>query len=162
WQFDLGSPQLPQRVEAVFRIAPTRDLEFKGDVQLVAPWLEGFEADHTLWTVYAPQGIPMIAPEAVGLVPAARQEFSRLESLKAVLDLTPQSAAEQSPDEVSRWYAPWRGRFIASVDRIRRLAIASNRPSAAREQDLDALINEETAIGRRLGAGSPPPGQAGP
>ena len=159
----LQSTQLPQRIEAVFRGTWSGRGAPMNRVQLPAPGIEGVEVDHTLWTVYAPLSAGPAAPlESSGILTPVRQELSRLEATESILDLASHVASDQALEEVRRWYAPWNARFVAARNRIQRLSRFAARPSAARDQELDALNRQEQAIAERLGVGPGSPEEPTP
>ena len=158
WRFALQSTQLPQRVEIVFRGTLATRSGPTGRVQVPAPGIEGVEVDRTLWTVYGPPSAgPAALLEPTSSLNPVRQELSRLEATESILDLASHVASEQAPEEIRRWYAPWNARFAAARNRIQELVRFSNRPSATRDQELDALNRQEMSIAERLGIGSGSP-----
>ena len=161
WRFALQSTQLPQRIEVVFRGSLGARSGAINRVQVPAPGIEGVEVDRTLWTVYGPPsaGPATLLEPTSGLTPV-RQELSRLEATESILGQALNVASEQAPEEIRRWYAPWNARFVTARNRVQELARQANRPSAARDQQLESLNRQEMSIAERLGIGSGSPEEA--
>ncbi len=71
WRFELGSTQLPQRIEAVFRGVLSAKSEPIRRMHVPAPGIEGVHVDRTLWTVYGPPsaGTPALPDAASQCTP---------------------------------------------------------------------------------------------
>jgi hypothetical protein len=150
WSVNLASRQLPQQIEILFRGQAIESPWEPGRWRLLAPAIKGLEVERSLWTIHSPT-----AASALEIVGAANPsspttiELARLKSQVALLDAAQYVAADQSPDELARWYRPWRKLVDQSSDAARReqLLVAGRKPyeSDGELQALKRLLDDSAA-----------------
>ncbi len=148
----LGPPSLPQRMQVVFA-GPI--LQSGGSRRFEAPRLLDLDVEETLWTVYGPAN-SMADASAMSESPvgAARQELSRLSAVADLALLPAEIRGEHLPEEILRWYRPWRQRYATAREGLTQALVAEGRqpdatPEALQAQQLDEQIAE---IDERLGS----------
>ncbi len=152
WRLTLGPQELPRRLEVVYNgpVSTTAD-----DTRFDAPRLLDLVVDETLWTVYAPRDTRM-APrnDAVPTVTAAQQELHRLRSIAALALLPAEILGERLPEEVARWYRPWKHRYsVSRADLDWALAIRGQDNTQSAEAIEARQLNEKIRqLDARLGA----------
>ena len=151
WRLALGAQGLPQRIEVIFSGAISGSASRR---RFESPRLVDLDVEQTLWTVYGPPcfitGQP---PAAEQRVSAAQQELYRLKNISALTQLRPEIIGEHLPEEIARWYRPWRDRFSARRSQLDwELAVGSqiggSSEDSAEARQLDQNI---AAIDARLG-----------
>lgn len=153
WQVSLGSSELPQHIEVLFRGQMADNGWTDGDWRFEAPSIIDLEVERTLWTVYAPpQAGAADARSAQNRATPAQLELWRTKNVALMLNLASDAAADQLPEDIVRWYRPWQGRFERSRAIIRAdyLAAAAGRPDRE-ENEAQALEQEQAGVVRRLG-----------
>ncbi len=112
WRAALGPAHLPQRLEIVFRGPYSGSGGYK---RFAAPRLPELQVDETMWTVYSPDQFTVASVgSAARSVDAAEQELNRLRAIAALAQLPAEILGEHLPEEISRWYQPWRKRYAAA------------------------------------------------
>jgi hypothetical protein len=166
WRIALGPRQLPQRLEIVYSLACPQSGR---SLRLPAPRLVDLQVETTLWTVYRPQQLRVTSVDpASTAINAVQQSLGRLESTSALMQLPTEIVGEHLPEELLRWYRPWKQRYDlvrAALDW--QIAISAqqgaepNEVAAARrlDQQLDAV---DARIGMAPGNASKPASAATP
>jgi hypothetical protein len=151
WRLGLGPQQLPQRVEVIYT-GPLAGSSSRRRFQ--APRLVDLGVDRTLWTVLGPpqfgSGGPAGSP---GPRNAAEQDLVRLKSLAALVQIPAEIIGEHLPEEIVRWYQPWKQRYVTSRAALEWRLIAARQNSAQSEEILEAgkLDAQISAVDARLG-----------
>jgi hypothetical protein len=162
WRVALGPPELPQRLEIVF----TGELSGSASQKkFEAPRLLDLQVDETLWTVYSPHSASAARGEAPAeAMSVAQQELHRLRSVTNLAQLPAEILGEHLPEEIARWYRPWRRRYLAA-----RAALADALSSAgeavaqsAEAIEAGALDAKISAVDARLGSSALKPQDALP
>jgi hypothetical protein len=151
WRANLGPAQLPQRLEVVFH----GPYEQRGSVKTFpAPRLPELKVSETLWTIYGPQSF--VAAESAADAAqhsAPQQELRRLRSIAAIAQLPAEILGEHLPEEIARWYQPWRSRYTAARATLSQIdANVASSPEETEARQLDAQIG---AVDKRLGSRAP-------
>ncbi len=155
WRLTFESQQLPQRIEVVY----SGPLAGAGNRrQFSAPRLKDLEVGRTMWTIHGPPGfgIGEALQSALSASPA-QQELHRLKIFSALVQLPAEVVGEHLPEEILRWYRPWKKRFLASRAAFD-WTVATGRHNDGRfeadaaARDLDKQI---VAVDARLGTASP-------
>ncbi len=154
WRLGLGPRRLPQRVEV---ICTSRTSGSGGSRRFHAPRLVDLAVEQTLWSIYgSPEfgpGRRQVSGGGSGATTAAQQELNRLQCLANLVQLPPDVIGEHLPEEIGRWYRPWRMRFAASRAALV-AGLATARKNAARSDeafDLTELDKQVAAIDVQLG-----------
>jgi hypothetical protein len=152
WQLGLGSDQLPQRIEVVYQGRLAMDDATYGGSAL-APQLGDLAVQNVVWTVQSPSGFQLSTASSLRSTTAVRQEFVRLKSIAAVMNLAPAILPSEAEEEVAAWYAPWARRYTTSLAAVRRELLRTRDSETMRslEGELRALEQEQSQIARRLG-----------
>jgi hypothetical protein len=148
WRLGLGPPQLPQRLELVY----TGALADSTDGQrFESPRLVDLEVEETLWTVYGPRPFE-IGPSHGASTGPIEQELHRLKSVARLLQLPAEIVGEQLPEEIARWYRPWRKRYFAYRTELSRELAAIGQTSAQSAEAIEAarLDAKVSAVDERL------------
>jgi hypothetical protein len=149
WRLTLASAQLPQRIEVIFTVSWSGSTNHWS---VAAPHLAGLEVGHTLWTVYGPSafGRPR-AQDGASLAAGAELELRRLSAISALVQLPPEVVGEHLPEEVARWYRPWRQRYAAARSALE--LAQTTRAAATSDTEIDArdLDKQISAVDVRLG-----------
>ncbi len=157
WQVNLGPAQLPQRLDVVFRGPYSGAGEHK---RFEAPRLPELEVDETLWTIYSPDQFTVeSAALPVKAITSSEQELCRLRAIAALSQLPAEIVGEHLPDEIVRWYQPWRRRYAASRAGLME-DLASGRQDleqSAEEIEARQLDAQISAVDARLAARTPSP-----
>jgi hypothetical protein len=151
WRASLGPAQLPQRLEVVF----CGPYEQRGASRTFpAPRLLELKVSETLWTIYGPQSLVAAEPSSdAAQLGAAQQELHRLRSVAAIAQLPAEILGEHLPEEIARWYQPWRSRYAASRATLTQInARAASSPEETEARQLDAQLS---AVDKRLGSRAP-------
>ena len=158
----LGPDQLPQRLEFIFvgQMDETRWIH--------APTLVDLPVQRSLWTLRRKTGVASIfglSRNGVGKALArnenrsrfsdnqmhgARQELFRLKTMTALVDLASHVVAEQSPEELSRWYLPWAQRIVESQRHIDRYRDQDPIAAGVDRPELQAIEREQLEIAEHL------------
>ncbi|MGD9724246.1 MAG: hypothetical protein AB7O59_23990 [Pirellulales bacterium] len=153
FRVSLGPPELPQRFEVTY--ASTFASHSDGR-KLPAPRLLDLEVDQTLWTVYSddlPQP-PAAKNKTVQRVSAMQQELQRLRTITEVAQLPAEIRGEHLPQEIVRWFRPWRLRYTATREALAG-ALAEAGPNAEQSTaavEARSLDQQLAAVDARLGA----------
>ncbi|MBW3595986.1 MAG: hypothetical protein KY475_01780 [Planctomycetes bacterium] len=144
--FDLHGERLPMRLTVVYigRVPAGATGEA---VSIPAPVLVNLPVERTLWTVHRPGGGVQLAAEPSQRISASRQDLLRMRNIAGLVDLPADVEAEQSPEELARWYLPWSRRWFA----VRRGA-ATGAAGGPSESLLPALDEEQKLLAQRYGA----------
>jgi hypothetical protein len=94
----------------------------------------------TLWTVHNAASAGGTQSPSAAVVTAAEQELRRLGSIAALVELPGEIVGEHLPEQIARWYHPWRRRFAASRAR---LAWHQALEGVAKTQGADAVEAEK-------------------
>jgi hypothetical protein len=154
WRATLGPAQLPQRLEIVFA-GPYNE---RGALKrFSAPRLPELKVSETLWTVYGPQ--PYVTADArshTEHLDTAQQELHRLRSIAAIAQLPAEILGEHLPEEIARWYQPWRSRYAASRTALMGTSFdTANVAPSPEETEARQLDEQIGAIDKRLGSRAP-------
>jgi hypothetical protein len=152
WQLSLGPQQLPQRVELIYRGRPGGSVTHK---LFAAPRLAELDPDEVLWTVYSPPGFGVAVPrDSKWAVDPAEQQLKRIESAVSLVQLPPEIIGEHLPEEIARWYGPWRRRYGTARAALRGESTVPRRLAAPSGQDAKAgqLDKQMAQIDARFGA----------
>ncbi len=155
WRLGLGPQQLPQRVEVIYT-GPLAGSSSHRRFQ--APRLVDLGVDQTLWTVLGPPQFGSGGPvNSLGPCGAAEQHLVRLKSLTALVQLPAEIIGEHLPEEIVRWYRPWKQRYAALRAALDWRLVAARQNSAQAEEALEArkLDNQIGAVDTRLGLPGP-------
>jgi len=155
WRLTFESRRLPQRIELVSE-GPIGGSASRRQFQ--SPRLVDLEVARTLWTVYGPpaSGAAETNPSAATAT-SAEQEIHRLQSINAVLQLSGEVIGEHLPEEIVRWYRPWKSRYVAARAALdRQLAFGHHvkRPAES-DNEVREIDKQVRAVDARLGAASP-------
>ncbi len=113
WRLNLGPQQLPQRVQVIYTgtlVGSATQRVFQ------APRLVDLKVGQTLWAIHSPSqlGVPRSnRPEFVSLT-APEYTLAQLENLSSLVQLPAEIVGEHLPEEMVRWYQPWKQRYEAS------------------------------------------------
>ncbi len=157
WQVSLGPAQLPQRLDVVFRGPYGGTGEHK---RFEAPCLPELEVDETLWTIYSPdQFTAQSADSQADAITGSEQELRRLRATAALSQLPAEIVGEHLPDEIARWYQPWRRRYAASRAGLGQSLASGQQDLEQSTEEIEArqLDARITAVDARLAARSPSP-----
>ncbi len=152
WRLGLGPPQLPQRVEVVYT-SPAPGSASRRHFE--CPRLADLEVERTLWTIH---GLPQFGigqpRDPQWLVTPAQQELARLQSVAALVPLSAEILGEHLPEEVARWYRPWKKRYAESRMLLKWELIAAHRAHAQAEEELEARQLDQVinSIDKRFGS----------
>jgi hypothetical protein len=156
WRVTLESQQLPQRVEVIYTCPLEGSSHHK---QFRAPRLADLEVARTLWTVHGPPGFGRGQPPQSKLATSpAAQELERLKTINTLVQLPAEVTAEHLPEEIVRWYRPWKERYSASRAAFAWQLSAAGQNNPQSEENIAArdLDKQILAVDARLGATSPP------
>lgn len=152
WRLALGAQGLPQRVDVIFTGSLSGSDSFR---RFEAPRLVDLDVEQTLWTVY---GLPHYKtgqpPAADQRVSATQQELLRLKNITALAQLRPEVIGEHLPEEIARWYRPWRDRFSARRTRLDWELAAGGQHGGTSEDSAESRLLDQkiAAIDSRLGS----------
>ena len=154
WRIALGPSQLPQRLEFVYCGPLSGSAASK---RFQAPRLVDLETDITLWTIDSPigYGSPRVESPAEAVEPVA-QMLARLECMSSLVQLPAEAVAENLPEELARWYRPWRKRYQESRAMISRESIVAAKAGGTTDQQALAGPYDQVmaAVETRIGAGA--------
>jgi hypothetical protein len=155
WRLTFESRRLPQRIELVYE----GQLDGSAKRRLFrSPRLMDLEVARTLWTVYGPpiSGLGQASLSAAAAT-SAEQEIHRLKSTSALLQLSAEVIGEHLPEEIVRWYRPWKSRYAAARASLDRQLASSHQAkrSADSDNEVRELDKQILAVDARLGAASP-------
>ena len=161
WRLPLGPRFLPQRVEVVYRLKPSDELEDPALRSFPAPVLattdldganlQALAVERTLWTIRGPhaagQGQAESADQSVS---PFQQSLERLQGAAAVVARPLDSPSTYSPSDIETWYLPWVRHWIGSQSMVVRQAAAENVSTEQRAR-MDQLERDQIALAARLG-----------
>ncbi|MBI3838756.1 MAG: hypothetical protein HY288_12595 [Planctomycetia bacterium] len=154
WRLGLGPPQLPQRVEVVYT-SPAPGSASRRHFE--CPRLADLEVERTLWTVHGPLLSGIGQPrDSHWLVGAAHQQLTRLQSMAALVPLPAEVLGEHLPEEIARWYRPWKKRYAESRTLLKWELVADRRTATQSEEELEARKLDQIigAVDQRFGSGT--------
>jgi hypothetical protein len=154
WRLGLGPPQLPQRVEVVYTGPAPGSASRR---QFECPRLKDLEVECTLWTVHGPPSSGVGQPrDSNWLVSVAQPELTRLQSVAALVGLPAEVLGEHLPEEVARWYRPWKKRYAESRSLLKWNLVAAHRTDAPSEEELKARQLDQViaSLDKRFGTAS--------
>ncbi|HEX3727790.1 MAG TPA: hypothetical protein VHV08_16170, partial [Pirellulales bacterium] len=152
WRVTLGPPQLPQRLEVIYS-GPL--VEYQGNQRFEAPRLVGLEVEKTLWTINSLPSFTIAAPsQNIAPVSSAKQSLTRLETIGALMQLPSEVIGEHLPEEILRWYRPWKRRYQESrkmfaAQLARFVQGGETSPEASEARRMDQQIE---AVDARIGS----------
>jgi hypothetical protein len=152
WRLGLGPPQLPQRVEVVYTSPASGSASRR---HFECPRLADVEVERTLWTVYGPPSFGIGQPrDANWLVSAAQQELTRLQSVAALVPLPAEVLGEHLPEELARWYRPWKKRYGESRTHLKWELVAAHQTNTRSDEELQARQLDQAmgSIDQRFGS----------
>jgi hypothetical protein len=155
WQVSLGPAHLPQRFDVVFQGPHGRADKRK---RFEAPRLPDLEVDETLWTIYSPdQFTVQNAASPAKAITRSEQELCRLRAAAALSQLPAEIVGEHLPDEIARWYQPWRLRYAASRANLAQSLISGRQEleQSAEETEAEQLDAQIIAVDARLATRTP-------
>ncbi|HEY2895004.1 MAG TPA: hypothetical protein VGJ16_12345, partial [Pirellulales bacterium] len=153
-QLQLASRQLPQRVQILFTGHWTGSSTHR---RFVAPKLAAVDVDRTLWSVYGPRAFGGGHSQAAEHATGSDHDLYRLKSISSLVQLAPETLGEHLPEEISRWYVPWKERYARShVAYDRAQSRGQSVETKAAEIDLVELDKAFTAVDARLGGAITP------
>ncbi len=155
WRLTFESRRLPQRVELVYE-GPVGGSASRR--RFMAPKLVDLDVARTLWTVYGPPAAERgQTDQAHTAATSVEQEMQRLKSINGLVQLSPEVIGEHLPEEIVRWYRPWKTRYSASRASVD-WQLASGRQTTAPAQsdnEIREIDKQILAVDARLGAASP-------
>jgi hypothetical protein len=162
WRLGLGPQQLPQRIEVIY----TGPLPLSGEGnRFQAPRLAGLDVERTLWTIYGPTASgPGRSSDGASSIGAAEQDLYRMRNLALLMQLSPEIMGEHLPEEILRWYRPWKMRYSASRSAMQWELSAARQNNTQSEEELEAsaLDKQVKAVDARLGSLGPGARQSTP
>lgn len=155
WRLTFESRRLPQRIELVYE-GPLGGSARRRKFQ--SPRLVDLEVARTLWTVYGPPaaGLGQAITAAETAMPA-EQEIHRLKSINALAQLSAEVIGEHLPEEIVRWYRPWKNRYATARAALDRHLTSNHQVTgpAASDDEVREVDKQILAVDARLGAASP-------
>ena len=144
WRLSLGPPELPQRLEVIYVGHASSS---SGHGHFEAPRLNDLQVDQTLWTIYDLQRAADPADAKLAQASAVECQLLRLKCIAELAQLPAEIVGEHLPEEIARWYRPWRNRYSATRDALTAAMTVAGRTSAQSGEAieagrLDALIGE--------------------
>ncbi|HEY2760390.1 MAG TPA: hypothetical protein VGI75_06595, partial [Pirellulales bacterium] len=141
----LGDNQFPRRVEAVFTTEVNRS---NNRVRLLAPFLAGLPAEHTLWRILGPSAAGDGKLSMGTTVSDAEMAIVRLEQTATLADSVVGLLADEPINDVERWYLGWRERFKADRAQVEGAA----RTASVKDQELNlkGRVEDTDKIEKRL------------
>jgi len=160
WQMALGPDQLPQRIEVVWLGTAEAPDGSRSEIRLASPTLLGptgekLHVRKTLWSVVGPPRAGPAIPLAGGQPAGTRQlESYRLQSAAGLVASAVDFMAENTAQEVARWYAPWARRIRDSGRTIAEVPPADGEADPRDPLELRTIYEQQTALAERLGTSS--------
>jgi hypothetical protein len=137
WRLPLGPPQLPQRLEFVYRSRFSQPVG-RRPLHFESPWIEDLPVAETLFTIRVPwREAAWLAAAPEYPTTDARQELARLGASAAMVDSAFNLAAEGGATEAEDWIRLW----IARISQSRR-TLEHRDPHAADAR----LIGEKMSV----------------
>lgn len=155
WRLTFESRRLPQRIELVFEgplVGSVKRRRFQ------SPRLVDLEVARTLWTVYGPPAAGFGETNtSAAIATSAEQETHRLKSINGLVQLSAEVIGEHLPEEIVRWYRPWKSRYAAARAALDRHLTSSHQAKGPAESDNEVreVDKQILAVDSRLGAASP-------
>ena len=156
WRLTFESRRLPQRIELVYEATLIGGMSRR--LRLQPPRLVGLEVARALWTVYGAPAAGLGRVTGSGkLTTAAEQENWRLKSISTLVQLSAEVVAEHLPEEIVRWYHPWKSRYEASRVSLDQSLASGQRAQAdaEAESDIRDMDKQVLAVDARFATASP-------
>jgi hypothetical protein len=115
------------------------------------------ETEATLWTIDSPVDFTAAHPESPAVsIELVTQNLVRLESVTSLAQLPAEAIAENLPEELVRWYRPWKKRYQESRSALARETAAAAKVSDAIDEQAVAGAFDRTmaAMDGRIGVGN--------
>jgi hypothetical protein len=155
WRLTFESRRLPQRIELVYE-GPLGGAAKRRKFQ--SPRLVDLEVARTLWTVYGPPRAGLgQANTSAATATSAEQETQRLKSINGLVQLSAEVIGEHLPEEIVRWYRPWKSRYATARAALDRELASKHQTKGPTESDNEVreVDKQILAVDSRLGAASP-------
>jgi hypothetical protein len=149
WQFGLTSQSLPQRISVLFSGSLPADRSIR-TADLPIPEIDAVAVESTLWTIRrASHESAAVVPQSASPITEVNQAVTRYRSLSELTAGAAEGLADNTPAEISRWFATWDDAINAGRAELTR---ASSRAELQEDviEEIAGMQKEHESLADRL------------